>query len=314
MKHTLLNKLHGMNKASWALLSVLLVVGGTTLAYSIHDYVTAQVPGQGLEVSPPSQEVSIDPGKTTTVKATLRNKSNTSVPVTVRIEDFTAKGDEGQIELTADSPYSVASWTNVSPSTFTLQPGAEQEVTAIIKAPADAAGGRFGSFVFGVKPENADPNSASLSQEIASLFLVKVSGPVDEKLELKSIEAPTFSEYGPVPFNLTFANSGNVHVKTFGLVNVTDMFGRKVADIVVPGTNVFPSAERVLRSELSNKFLIGSYKATALMYYGSQNQSLSATTTFYVFPVKIAAGALVVLFLLYLMRKRLGKALKALFR
>ena len=314
MKYTLLNKLKGMNKASWALLSVLLVVGGTVGAYSIHDYVTAQVPGQGLEVSPPSQEVSIDPGQRTTVKATIRNRSNASLPIVVRIEDFTAKGDEGQIELTADSPYSVASWTNISPETFTLGPGEEQEVTATVNAPADAAGGRFGSFVFGVKSENSDPNSASLSQEIASLFLVKVSGPVDEKLEIKSIAAPAFSEFGPIIFDTTFANSGNVHVKTFGLINVTDMFGRKVADIVVPGTNVFPAAERVVKSELSNKFLIGNYKATALMYYGSQNQSLTATTSFFVFPVKIAVGALVVLFLLYLMRKRLGKALKALFR
>ncbi len=314
MKHTLLNKFQGMNRASWALLSVLLVVGGTVLSYSIHDYVTAQVPGQGLEVSPPSQEINIDPGKTTTVKATLRNRSNTAVPINVRIEDFTAKGDEGQIELTADSPYSVASWTNVTPASFTLQPGEEQEVTATINAPSDAAGGRFGSFVFGVKPETSNPSDTALSQEIASLFLVKVSGPVDEKLEITSFEAPAFSEFGPIPFNVTFANSGNVHVKTFGLINVTDMFGRKVADIVVPGTNVFPAAERVVRSELSNQFLIGSYKATALMYYGSQNQSLSATTTFYVFPVKIAVGALIVLFLIYLMRKRLGKALKALFR
>lgn len=314
MKRLSMKKLHGLQKKSWALLGALVVLGGGALVYSVHDFVTAQTPGQGLEVSPPSQEISVDPGKTTTVKATLRNRSNNAVPISVRIEDFTAKGDEGQIELTKDSPYSVASWTDVTPATFTLEPGEEQEVTATVTAPADAAGGRFGSFVFGAKAESDDPNAAALSQEIASLFLVRVSGPVDEKLDIKALAAPKFSEFGPVPFDVTFENEGNVHVKTFGLINVTDMFGRKVADVVVPGTNVFPGAERVVKAQLENKFLFGNYTATALMYYGSQNQSISDTTTFFVFPVRIAAVILVIIVLLYLMRKRLKKSLKALFK
>lgn len=301
-----------MKKKLLIISSLVLLLGGA--GFSFHNFVTAQVPGQGLEVSPPSQEVTIDPGDTTTVKAVLRNKSNKELPIDVRIEDFTAKGDEGQVELRKDSPYSVASWTNVTPSTFTLGPGEEQEVTATIKAPADAAGGRFGSFVFGAKNETAEENTTALSQEIASLFLVKVSGPVDENLSLKSIGAPQFSEFGPVPFDLTFANAGNVHVKAFGLINVTDMFGRKVADIVVPGTNVFPDAERVVKAQLPDRFLFGNYTATALMYYGSQNQSLTATTSFFVFPLRIAAIVLVVIILLFMMRKRLKKSMKALFK
>jgi hypothetical protein len=314
MKKLAMKKLPGLHKKSWIFLCTLVVLGGGALTYSLHSFVTAQAPGQGLEVSPPSQEISVDPGKTTTAKATLRNRSNKAIPITVRIEDFTAKGDEGQIELTKDSPYSVASWTDVTPTEFTLEPGEEQEVTATIDAPSDAAGGRFGSFVFSAKAADAGANETALSQEIASLFLVRVSGPVDEKLTIKSLAAPQFSEFGPVPFDVTFANTGNVHVKTFGLINVTDMFGRKVADVVVPGTNVFPDAERVVKAQLENKFLFGNYTATALMYYGAQNQSISTTTSFFVFPVRIAAAALVVIVILFLMRKRLKKALKALFK
>ena len=114
--------------------------------------------------------------------------------------------------------------------------------------------------------------------------------------------------------NLTFANEGNVHVKTFGLVNVTDMFGNKVADVVVKGTNVFPQAERSVKATLDKPFLFGNYSATAVMYYGSTNQSLTSTTTFFVFPARIAAIILGILFLIYLMRKRLKKAGKALFK
>ncbi|HZE86876.1 MAG TPA: hypothetical protein VE090_01580 [Methylomirabilota bacterium] len=277
-------------------------------------FVTAQSAGQGLEVSPPSQEVTVDPGKTTVIKAKLRNRGNSTLPIQVHVEDFTAKGNEGQIELIANSPYSIASWAKVSSSTFQLGPGEEKEITATITVPQNAAGGHFGSFVFGIQPDKVTKgNGASLSEEIASLFLVRVSGPVTEKLTLKDFSTPNYSEFGPVPFKLTFANNGNIYVKTYGLINVTDMFGKKVADIVVPGVNVFPQAERVVTSSLNKRFLIGSYTATALMYYGSQTQSINATTTFFVFPTRIVGGILIVLLLLFLMRKRFKKAGKALF-
>lgn len=305
--------LHNLKTKPIIVASMVLLLG-IGVVFSGRNWVTAQVPGQGLEVSPPSQEVQVDPGKTSVVKAKLRNKSNNALPIEVHIEDFTAKGNDGQIALTADSPYSISSWTVVSPKTFILAPGAEQEVTATLNVPRQAAGGHFGSFVFGVKPDKQNRNAASVSQEIASLFLVRVSGPVDEKLAIKDFSAREYSEFGPVPFKMTFANTGNVHVKTYGLINVTDMFGKKVADIVVPGENVFPNAERVVTSSLDKQFLIGPYTATALMYYGSeQTQSLSKTTTFVVFPTRIAIGIFVFLFVLFLMRKRFKKAGKALF-
>lgn len=294
------------------IIPILLVVLAGSVVFS-RTFVTAQVAGTGLEVSPPSQEVTVDPGGTTTIKAKLTNKSNETLPIAVRIEDFTAKGDEGQIELTANSEYSVVSWTNLSTTNFTLSPGEAREVTATITAPSDAAGGRFGSFVFAVKPETPEPGSAAISQQIASLFLVKVAGPVDEKIELKSFSAPVFSEFGPITFDLAFTNTGNIHTKPYGLINVTDVFGRKVADIVVPGNNIFPQADRVIKAQLDQQFLIGPYKATALMYYGAENENLTAQTTFFVFPVRIAGVILAVLVVLFLLRKRLKKAGKALF-
>lgn len=296
-------------KAGFFLLATL----GVIAAYQFHYATEAQVASQSLEVSPPTQEVSVDPGKTIVVKAKLRNNTPKSLPITAKIEDFTASGDEGQVELSGDSKWSVSQWTKLSPSSFTLAGGEEQEVTATITVPADAAGGRYGSFVFSVDTEKA-PNSASVSQQIASLFLLRISGKVNEALALTSFTAPSFQEFGPVPFSLTFANTGNVHVKPFGLISVTDMFGRKTADIVVKGANVFPEASRVITASLQNRFLFGQYHATAVMYYGETNQSLVATTSFIVLPVRIIAGVLLVLLILFFLRKRLARAFKALTR
>lgn len=268
---------------------------------------------QGLSVTPASQEVSSDPGKTATVTTTIRNPSRHSLPIKVRIEDFTATGEEGQVALTSESDYSVTGWTQVTPNTFTLGPGKEQKVTAVIRVPKDAAGGRYGSFVFSVAPENATPGSAQVAQEIASLFLMRINGPVNEVLSLNKLSAPPFSEQGPIPFEMSFKNSGNVHVKTFGLLNVTGMFNKKIADIVVKPSNVFPGAERVITTSLDKEFLIGPYTATAVMYYGNSNEALNSTITFFVFPIRLVGIALLVLMFFWLIRKRLRKAMKALF-
>ncbi len=303
-----------MKQTRFLLLSCLLVIIALLLFSSLRQWVIAQNSGQTLEVSPPSQEVNADPGQTITVTAKIRNRSSGSLPIAVRVEDFTASGEEGQVALSSASPWSVASWTKVSPQSFMLYAGEEQEITATISVPKDAAGGRYGSFVFGVESK-ADPNAASLSQQIASLFLVRISGPVNEVLELTDFTAPAFSEFGPIPFSMKFINKGNVHVKTYGIVGVTNMFGQKAADIVVPGTNVFPQASRIVTAQLNKRFLFGPHTATAVMYYGNtENQTLTATETFFVFPVKIAGIILGIIFILFLMRKRLGKALRILFK
>ena len=282
------------------------------LAYLAFQTVTAQQAGQGLEVTPPSQEILTDPGETLTFKAKVRNRSNNTLPIKVRVEDFTAFGEQGQVELTEESSFSVKSWTKITPESFSLGPGEEREIIARVSVPDDAAGGRYGSFVFGISGEER-PGSAALSQEIASLFLIRISGPVDERLSLTEFFAPRFSEFGPIPFSLKVKNSGNVYVKTYGLINVSDMFGRKVKDVVVYETNVFPGATRIIESTLDKKILIGKYTAIPILYYGSeQNQSLTASTTFYVFPLRIALILLLVVLVLFFGRKRIGKALGAL--
>jgi len=269
---------------------------------------------QSLEVSPPSQELFADPGQMLTATTKIRNKSRDTVPMTVRIEDFTASGEEGQVALTDQGPYSIANWTTINPKSFSLAPGEEKEVTATIKIPGSKiAGGYYGSFVFSVINEAQGAGIAAIGQEIASLFLLKISGPVTEQLILNEITAPSFSEFGPVPLSIKFTNNGNVHTKVYGLVNVSDMFGQKVADIVINQTNIFPGASRVLKTTLDKRLLFGKYTATAIMYYGTtKNETLTSVGTFTVIPYRIIALLVVILIIFYNMRKRIRKALRAL--
>ncbi len=271
------------------------------------------ISSQSLEVSPPSQELQADPGQTIFVKAKVRNKNADSINIKVRIEDFTATGEEGQVALIEKGPQSLTSWAVLESDTFPLRPGEAKEVVAKISVPKEAAGGHYGSFVFSIGGGGAAPGTAAVAQELASLFLIRISGPVSEQLQIAQFSAPAFLEFGPVSFALKFTNLGNVHIKPFGLINITDVFGRVVKDIVVRGeTNILPGASRIVTVSYGEKWLFGPYKAQAVLNFGSQNESLTATTTFFVFPVRIAAALLLLLFALYISRKRLSKAIKVL--
>lgn len=91
------------------------------------------------------------------------------------------------------------------------------------------------------------------------------------------------------------------------------MFNKKVADIVVKPSNIFPGGARLVTATLDREFLIGPYTATAVMYYGSKNEAMNSTIGFFVFPVRKAGIAVLILVFIFLVRKRLKKALKALF-
>src|SRR4051812_36479501 len=85
-------------KTSSAILVVLLL---SLAAFAFtKQYVTAQQAVQSLEVSPPVQDVTVDPGKTLIVKAKVRNPGDKTLPIKARIENFVAAGDEGQVSLT----------------------------------------------------------------------------------------------------------------------------------------------------------------------------------------------------------------------
>ena len=294
---------------------VVLSIGILTLALFVLillPSVMAQLPSssRGLEISPPlKDDLRVDPGKTVEHKVKVTNKSTADINIKVRVNEFTAAGEGGQVALKEDS--ALASWVTFTPESFALKGGETKEVTLSINPPANAAGTYSGSVVFSVVGDTT-PGAAAVSQEVASLFLVTVNGPTNEGAMIQKISAPQFVEFGPVPVMIEFKNTGNVYVKPYGLITVTDMFGRTVKNVVVKGQNILPNAARVVTENIDTKFLVGQYKTTAILYYGAKNQSLTATTTFWAFPVRIVAIAAVVLVGLYLIRRRLAKALRAL--
>lgn len=255
--------------------------------------------GQGLEISPPVVELSADPGQTVTATIRVRNVTSGDLIAKGQADDFGAGTDEsGQPKLLLDEEgagrYTLRHWVSGVPD-LRLAPQELKTSTIKITVPANAEpGGHFGVIRFTAVPPDLQGTGVALSASVGSLVLLKVSGAVKDDLSL--LEFSTwqkerkhgFFEHGPVDFLVRVKNTGTVHEKPQGTIEVTNTFGAKVASVAVneKGGNVLPDSIRRFEQSLTNKRLFGLYTAKLSMTYAG-DKKLEASMKFWVIPWKL---------------------------
>lgn len=276
----------------------------------------------GITISPLTFELTANPGDILNNKLKVYNPTDSVIIVRMEIEDFKAIGEEGQVVVTPEeeATYSLKKWTITEPTEFTLESREQEFINFIIEIPEDAEpGGKYGSVlatVGGVIGEEGFTGSA-IAQKVGALVLLTVAGEVKEDLSIKEFTAPSFLEYGPVPFLIRFENKGTIHVRPRGFVTITNWRSKKVADVEFPQLNVIPGAARRVETEWENKWLFGKYTATLVGSYGTANLPFNPPVlTFWVFPWRIALVIVLalstIIFVLYITRKRWRLAIKIL--
>lgn len=298
---------------------LLLTIFCLCTAFLSYKTASAQTPRQGLAVTPPTFELSANPGDVIKNSIRVDNLTDSKLSITVDRKNFAAIGEEGQVDLNSqDSSFSLASWIQLDTTSAELAPKGSKTFNFTIKVPNNAEpGGRFGSILFKVPP-TATPGGVAVGQEIGSLLLLRVAGKVTEHAHIESFAATeSFREYGPVSFETRIKNTGNVHVKPTGTITITDFFGNKVATIPIEAKNILPGAVRKTEELWSATSLFGKYTATLSVQYGSNQQLLTASTTFVVIPYKLVlvwlTAILVAGILIFIGRRRIARSLRILF-
>lgn len=315
-----MNRIIGSMKQIFTILFT--AVFSLTIALASTSFVSAQVTNDsGLTISPPSFELSGNPGDTLKNSIRLENRNDFNIKIAIDKRNFTAIGEEGAIGLTEETTnYSLASWITIEGGEIIIPAKGSRTFPFAINVPLSAEpGGHFGSIIFRTIPEEIVGGSgATLAQEIGSLILLKIAGNSIEEGSIESF-APTrnFYEYGPVNFETRIKNSGNVHLKPTGTITITNMLGKKVATISIDNKNVLPGAVRKLETSWDTKWRFGMYTATAVIVYGRDLTQRSAVSSFTVVPYRLILLSLIILLIIgrivYKSRKRLGLAIKIIF-
>jgi hypothetical protein len=268
--------------------------------------------GQALEIAPPVLSLSANPGETINSQISLRDVSSTSLRVTGQVNDFVANGEDGtpKILLEEDeaSPYSLKDWVSPLP-TLLLKSRQIENLPVTINVPANAApGGYFGVVRFTATPPELEGTGVSLSASLGALILLKVNGAAKEGLAIEEFsvnsggKSKSVFESTPLTFLQRVKNTGNIHEQPAGQVVVKDMFGKTVAavNINLPPRNILPQSIRKFEqkldsSVLGNKKLFGKYTATLNITYGTNKQTVSSTTSFWVIPYTLIGVGIIAL-------------------
>jgi hypothetical protein len=278
-------------------------------------------PGQGLEISPPVIELSADPGQTVTATIRVRNVTKGELIAKGKADDFGAGTDEsGQPKLLLDETgatrYSLKYWVSAVPD-LRLAPQELKATTVNIAVPANAEpGGHFGVVRFTAVPPDLQGTGVALSASVGTLILLRVSGSITEKLSMAefsswqnlgqgSAKNTNFFEHGPVGFVVRLANDGSVHEKPKGSIDITNVFGKKVASVAVndKGGNVLPDSKRRFEQTLDKKQLFGYYTANLALTYAA-DKKLAGKIGFWVIPWKLVLLVLAGLAILFFLLRR----------
>lgn len=261
-----------------------------------------------LKIAPVRSDLEIKPGTSQTVKVVVTNLTKGAITVSPIENDFVAGDERGTPALILDADkfaptHSLKRFMRPLPN-LTIEANKSRSVDVVITVPKDAQpGGYFGAIRFA--PTTPDSGGqVNLSGSVASIILMTVPGPAVEKLDLTTFDiqqdGKPSSTFFQTPDKLKiatrFKNSGSVQLAPFGKLSVKQ--GDKVvysADFnqSKPKDMVLPDSARRWDIPLDKIGTFGHYQVLATFTYGTKNQTIEVTKSFWVVPMYVIIAAIV---------------------
>lgn len=283
--------------------------------------VVAEDQSKTITISPAVNEISVDPGEKKTGVLRVYNYLDQPMPLRVYTNDFEAADIYGGMNFLeiAEPTISLSSWFNLDKPSLLVPAKNIQELKYTIDVPKDAEpGGHYGAVFFETVADNdtSFDNDVHVKSRVGALFMVTVSGDIFEKGRVMgatssdkcsgvdcSFTIKKFREWGPVPYDFKFENTGNIHVKVKGKIEITNIFGQKVGEVEIGEQTVLPRATRYFEGTWLREPLLGYYKAKLTINYGSLNVTDQAETSFFAFPLKVFLGLIIVVLIVLFYKK-----------
>lgn len=284
-----------------------------------------------LTISPPLIEIDANPGEV--VRQTIKIVSDTDTEGVYypSVADFTARGEEGEpdfLEPGETKGYVLAQWIEIDRSPVVLKKGGRAEIPFAIKVPENAEpGGHYGVVFFSTQPPVLEEERTAIGVvgKLGSLILVRIAGDIREEGRLLEFGvAKGFYNRLPIEFTTRFENTGNVHLKPQGEIQISNMLGKTTAKVSMneKGGNVLPESIRRFKSVWEKKegvlekgegfftelkkekdnFGFGRYKAELILAGFEGGMS-----SFWVFPWRLLSVSLIFIAILIVSASRLMK-------
>lgn len=266
--------------------------------------VHAQEGQASVKIQPSIIEQNVSPGSKISQTLRLTNISSETRVFLVVKEDITGLTSDGHPIFAGPQEktgYEVSSWITVSEDTVTLAPGQMSEIPITIEVPTNASpGGHFGAVFFKLKTERPTETGTGVGYQIGTVVSLRVAGEVVESASIREFFSDKLLYDSPeVQFTVTVKNSGNALVRPRGPLEIVDMFGKKVAMLVVNDSAAAVLPDDTRSFEVSWKgegFVFGRHTALVSLVYGEDSRdTISHALSFWVLPLRLIAWTGIIL-------------------
>lgn len=223
-----------------------------------------------------------------------KNNTRDTIELSLSLQDFKDLGEQGTPSFFApvsdqSYKYGLASWATLSTEDVVIAPNDVQDVKVFVEREKLTLGGHYAAILAELKQNAQGNKEVKLKAILASLLFVRAGSEFDRedgKIETFDAENNLFSF--PEDFVLRFQNTGNVDVTPYGLVEVTDMLGRKVAKGILNSNSLISLPETIRRYEThvtpQKTFLLpGIYNAKVSLHFGKPGKYVSSEISFFSF-------------------------------
>ena len=283
----------------------------------------------GISVSPPMVELLAEKGKTYSQKIKVSNPSNTVIELYPISMNFTSDGEGGQPKFVAaesgDEKYSLATWIKVSQTNIAVAPQQIVEFEYVINVPRNAEpGGHYGVIFFSTQPQETSGSSTrvSISSMVGSLIMLSVDGAISESAMVQDFWFPKIIFSGALNISTKIANTGNIHLKPTGEVDITGILTSDKTSITFNSVrgNILPDSTRAFYDNWAfNKYKnIGPHRIDLKILYGEGGKSLNASRTVWILPwwliITIFLIIVAIIIIIFSIKRRKRKDFKKYFK
>jgi len=264
----------------------------------------ATMAATGLTIQPIKISETLSPGDTATGQILLSNASADDTIVNITVQDFVPTSGTESFQFVGRAPgvTSVRDWISIdAPIQFIFKPGESKEIPYTIKAPADAEPGSHFGVIFFKATRAADKNlQMKVGTQVGVLTFVTIPGKFEQKGTLTGFTAPSFVQGGPVSLSMEFSNTGTVYFEPKGTIDISNMFGSKIASVPIGGYAVLPTGVKKMDFSWNvTGLLLGRYTATANIYDTEGSVISTAAVSFFALPIWYLVGFVIVLIIVF---------------
>lgn len=283
---------------------------------------------EAASIAPSVLEVTAKRGQVLTELFTIVNASGSENTYYVEVIKFepTQDGAGPKFIPYEEDHAGLPEWIVLPMAEVRVPANSKGDVPFEIAIPSDvASGGYYGAITVSQSPADlVASNGAIVEAKTAMLLLLTVEGETVESLELLD-----FTDHGgslrsdlAQSFSYRVQNQGNVHLMPLGSVTIKDLFGRTITayDANAQMNRILPGSTREyqvnaaqidggiisLLSRQMKALAVGPMTATLSITYGTSQQFITASSTFWYVPwqLLIALFILIMLGILLFTRKR----------